>query len=69
MADIRRSQFTGYDSDFFPEIANNVEYLEYETISTGLSTQVCSYGYQRVEGTKHTWIKILEAKALLEVMG
>ena len=55
---IKRTQFTRYDSELHPEITLNREYLELENIS-GV---ICSYGYQRIKGTKYRWIKIAEAK-------
>jgi hypothetical protein len=59
---VKRAQFTDYDWLLHPE-CDNAEYLEYETRSTGLSRQVCAFGYQRIEGTTYKWIPLSEAKA------
>jgi hypothetical protein len=59
---IVRSQFCRKDEEYHPEY-NNQEYLEYETVSTGLSKEIISYGYQVRNGSSYRWIKISEAKA------
>lgn len=61
---LKRVQYTRYDQERLnPEIAFDKEYLEDETIKTGLSEEVCSFGYKLNE----KWIKIKEAKNLLTV--
>lgn len=59
---VKRAQFTAYDGLLHPE-CDNAEYLEYETRSSGLSQQVCAFGYQRIEGTFYKWLPLSEAKA------
>ena len=56
MNKIIRTQFTRFDSELHPE-CNNKEYLEYEEVNTGLSKEIISYGYKKIEGTKYKWIK------------
>jgi hypothetical protein len=65
---IKRAQFTAYDTLLHPE-CDNAEYLEYETRGTGLSQQVCAFGYRRIEGTFYRWLPLLEAKALVGAHG
>ena len=43
---LKRVQFTAYHSLLFPDIENNEEYLDFERVSTGLSTDICAYGFQ-----------------------
>lgn len=45
---IKREQFTRYDAEMYPE-CNNAVFLEYEKIATGLSDEVCSYGYKGID--------------------
>ena len=38
-------------------MANNSDFLEYEEVSTGLSSQVCSYGYKDIDDNgKYVWV-------------
>ncbi|MHC1600246.1 MAG: hypothetical protein ACXQS5_05440 [Candidatus Methanospirareceae archaeon] len=59
---IKRVQFTAYDRHMHPEI-NNDEYLEYELLKTGLSTQVCSFGWIEIDAAngEYRWVKLSEA--------
>ena len=56
-----RQQFTRWDSENFPKFDNS-EYLDYEQVTTGLSSELCSYGY-KIEGR---WVKRQEYIAQLE---
>lgn len=53
---VERVQFTRHDQESFPE-CDNPEYLEYRKVSTGLSTEICSYGYRQVSDNKIKWVK------------
>lgn len=57
---IVRRQFTRWDTENYPE-CNNAEYLEYERVETGLSSEIIAYGYREEEQvgnvTKFKWIK------------
>ncbi len=52
-----KQQFTAYDRDLYPEYDNS-EYLDYEKVSTGLSSVVCKYGYK----VNNKWVKKKEIK-------
>ena len=62
MAIITREQFTAYDGDLHPE-CDNSEYLDYEKVKTGLSNDICKYGYKITEGTKYRWITKSEVES------
>jgi len=67
---IERAQFTRCDKDNHSE-CNNKRYLEYEEIKTGLSKEICSYGYLLCIGNKkgeykYQWLPIQEAKSQIE---
>ena len=55
---IQRVQFTAYDRYMHPEIDND-EYLEHELVETGVSSQVCSYGWIEINTANDgfEWIK------------
>lgn len=57
---IERRQFTHYDSQVHQE-CDNKEYLEYEWVTTGVSTELCAFGFQIQEGTKYKWISLKDA--------
>ena len=44
--EVIRVQFTRFNEEQLPEIKNNADYLDFETVNTGLSEAICSYGYQ-----------------------
>jgi hypothetical protein len=50
-----KKQFTRYDEELSP-MCDNVEYLDFEKVSTGLSTEICSYGFRY----KNKWIKKID---------
>jgi len=61
----KREQVTGYQiaqlySDPTLPSPLDSEYFEYESISTGLSTATCTYGYRNQETGE--WVKIKDAK-------
>ena len=58
---VARTQFTAHDRELFPE-CDNAEYLEYENVSTGLSAEICSYGYQKINNGKIEWVKRKDLK-------
>jgi hypothetical protein len=47
-----KQQFTAYDRELYPEYDNS-EYLDHEKVSTGLSSDICSYGYR----INNKWVK------------
>lgn len=68
---IERQQFDRWQMEHHPEFINDT-YLEWEQVSTGLSTENISYGYIPTEkkGTRsvYVWIPKKEAKKFLKLL-
>lgn len=68
--EIERRQFTAWDRWHHFQF-DTPEYIEHERISTGLSSDVCSYGYVEITNRQsdgshsYKWIPLAEAKAIL----
>jgi len=58
---IERRQFTAWNSYQLPQY-NNREYLEYEWVDSGLSKEVCSFGYFDTE--KKEWLKLSDVQVI-----
>lgn len=53
--EIEKVQFTAWDEEHYPEF-NNSLYLDYERVKTGLSSEICKYGYKKKIGEKYFWV-------------
>ena len=60
MTRYERVQFTAWDSDRWPEYDNS-RYLIYEDVDSGLSKEICKYGFQEklIDG-KRRWVPLAE---------
>lgn len=56
---IERCQFGAWEREHHPE-ADDREHLEYERVSTGLSSGICAYGYIERKGTAIRWLKLAD---------
>jgi hypothetical protein len=56
---IKRQQFTAWNGYQLPQF-NNPQYLEYERVKSGISEEICTYGY--FDTDKKTWVKLSEVK-------
>ena len=56
---LKRRQFTVWNSYQMPQF-NNPEYLEYKRIKSGISEEICTFGYYDTD--KKTWLKLAEIK-------
>jgi hypothetical protein len=45
-----KEQFTRYDAEELHPECNNSEYLEYKKVTSGLGSEICSYGYKVIDG-------------------
>lgn len=66
---IERQQFGGWDRALFPQF-DNAEYLEYERVSTGLSSGIITFGYVALtpiggseKGHHYRWLKLADVPA------
>jgi hypothetical protein len=54
---IVRQQFTAWNRYQLPQF-NNQEYMEYKWVESGISKEVCTFGYFDTE--KKTWVKLAD---------
>ena len=53
-----REQFSRYDAEELHPECNNSEYLDYKKVVSGISKEICSYGFKVIdEKGKYFWAK------------